>query len=124
MKPLVFLVEDDDVLVKNFKLFLEMNDYDLVTAYNGKNALEVLSNLKNPPDIIISDILMPIMDGYEATKKIKQIRPKLPVIAQTAYSTDEDIQKAIEAGCDDFISKPIDRNLLKPLLSRYIFKTT
>ena len=64
------------------------------------------------------------MDGYEATQKIKKIRPKLPVIAQTAYSTEEDIKKAIEAGCDDFISKPIDKNILKPILSRFIFKTT
>ncbi|MFX0040414.1 MAG: response regulator [Promethearchaeota archaeon] len=72
MKHLVFLVEDDEVLVKNFKIFLEMNDYDLITAINGKDALEVLSNLKYPPNIIISDILMPIMDGYDFYMKVSE----------------------------------------------------
>ena len=65
------------------------------------------------------DIRMPIMDGYTATRRIKKIRPTLPIVAQTAYSTEEDIQKALDAGCDDFVSKPVDRKVLKPILNKY-----
>jgi len=72
MKPLVFLVEDDEVLIKNFKIFFEMNDYDLATALNGRQGLKILSNLEYPPDIIISDILMPEMDGYEFYMKVSE----------------------------------------------------
>ncbi|VXC25814.1 Histidine kinase [Flavobacterium sp. 9AF] len=125
-KHIILIAEDGDVNFLFLKTILtKMPEFNFVIhrAENGKKAVDIcLGNQQI--DLVLMDIKMPIMDGYEATKKIKQIRPKLPVIAQTAYSTDEDIQKAIEAGCDDFISKPIDRNLLKPLLSRYIFKTT
>ena len=92
-------------------------------AENGRKAVDICAE-NNQIELVLMDIKMPIMDGYEATKKIKKLRPQLPVIAQTAYSTEEDIQKAIAAGCDDFISKPIDRSLLKPIITRYIFRTT
>ncbi|MFW9987664.1 MAG: response regulator [Candidatus Odinarchaeota archaeon] len=72
MKPLVFLVEDDEVLTKNFEIFFDMNDYKLITALNGKKALETLSKMECPPDIIISDILMPIMDGYDFYMKVSE----------------------------------------------------
>jgi len=65
------------------------------------------------------DIKMPIMNGYDATKYIKKMRPDLPIIAQTAYSIEEDVQKALDAGCDDFVSKPVDRKLLTPILNKY-----
>jgi CheY-like chemotaxis protein len=65
---------------------------------------------------------MPKMNGYEATQKIKKMYPNLPVIAQTAYSTKEDKGKAFAAGCDDFISKPIKKDLLESLLNKYIPK--
>ena len=59
------------------------------------------------------DIKMPNMDGYEATKLIKAINPKAKIIAQTALNSREVKDKALEAGCDDFITKPVDKNLLK-----------
>ncbi len=125
-KHIILIAEDGDVNFLFLKTVLtKMPEFNFVIhrAENGKKAVDIcLENKK--VELVLMDIKMPIMDGYEATKKIKQIRPKLPVIAQTAYSTDEDVQKAIEAGCDDFISKPIDRNILKPILSRFIFKTT
>jgi CheY-like chemotaxis protein len=58
------------------------------------------------------DIKLPEMDGYEATRRIKQIRPMIPVIAQTAYAMADDQQKILQVGCDDYISKPINRRKL------------
>lgn len=125
-KHIILIAEDGDVNFMFLKTVLtKMPEFNFVIhrAENGKKAVEICEK-NNQIELVLMDIKMPIMDGYEATKKIKQLRPQLPVIAQTAYSTEEDIQKAIAAGCDDFISKPIDRSLLKPILSRYIFKTT
>ena len=65
------------------------------------------------------DIKNPILNGYEATKQIKKIRPKLPIVAQTAYSTSEDKEKAKNAGFNDFISKPISIETLEKTLQKY-----
>ncbi len=65
------------------------------------------------------DIRLPIMDGYEATRRIKEFT-KIPVIAQTAYGSDSDKVKAINAGCDDFVSKPINRERLLQTIQKYI----
>lgn len=122
VKQIVLIAEDGDVNFLFLKTILtKMPQYNFVIhrAENGKEAVEICK--ENPSiNLVLMDIKMPIMDGYEATENIKKLRPKLPVIAQTAFSTDEDIQKAINAGCDDCISKPVDRNLLQTILSRYI----
>ncbi|MBF02689.1 MAG: histidine kinase [Flavobacterium sp.] len=125
-KHIILIAEDGDVNFLFLKTVLtKMPEFNFVIhrAENGRKAVDICEE-NTQIELVLMDIKMPIMDGYEATQKIKKIRPKLPVIAQTAYSTEEDIKKAIEAGCDDFISKPIDKNVLKPILSRFIFKTT
>jgi CheY-like chemotaxis protein len=71
-------------------------------------------------DLALIDIRMPEMDGYDAIREIKKTRPHLPIIAQTAYAMDEDKSKAYEAGCDDYISKPIDKDDLLFLLQKYL----
>lgn len=124
-KHIILIAEDGDVNFLFLKTVLtKMPEYDFIIyrAEDGRKAVEICEE-NTSIDLVLMDIKMPIMDGYEATKRIKKIRPQLPVVAQTAYSTEEDIKKAIEAGCDDFISKPIDRSLLKPILSRYFYKT-
>jgi len=63
---------------------------------------------------------MPLMNGYEATKLIKEFKSTIPIIAQTAYSTSEDINKSIVAGCDDFISKPISKKTLSDILKKHL----
>ena len=63
---------------------------------------------------------MPVMNGFEATKQIKAIRPRLPIIAQTAYAFSEEKEKILSAGCDDYLSKPIDVNRLMNLIEKYI----
>jgi two-component system sensor histidine kinase EvgS len=74
---------------------------------NGKEAVELAS--QNCYDLILMDLKMPIMDGFVATQKIKQQSPNLPIIAQTAYARSEDKERALESGCDDFISKPFNK---------------
>ncbi|MEW7278343.1 transporter substrate-binding domain-containing protein [Aquimarina sp. 2201CG1-2-11] len=121
LKQVILIVEDGDVNFLFLKtILLKMNNYKFVIhrAENGKDAVELCSNNEHI-DLILMDIRMPIMDGYTATRKIKKIRPNIPIIAQTAYSTEEDIKKALNAGCDDFVSKPVDRKILKPMLNKY-----
>lgn len=107
MKPLVFLVEDDEVLIKNFKIFFEMNDYDLATALNGRQGLEILSNLEYPPDIIISDILMPEMDGYEFYMKVSEKTEwsRIPFFFLSGKTEPDDVRFGKMLGADDYITK-------------------
>ncbi len=121
IKQVVLIVEDGDINFLFLKtVLLKMTGYKFVIhrAENGKQAVDICEDNENI-DLILMDIRMPVMDGYTATKRIKKIRPKLPIIAQTAYSTEEDIQKALDAGCDDFVSKPVDRKILRPIIGKY-----
>jgi hypothetical protein len=90
----------------------------LIRASNGIEAVELCQ--KHPEiNLVLMDIKMPFMDGYDATKKIKKYFPDLPVIAQTAYAMNEDKVKAAEAGCDDYITKPIKRGELLAMMEKY-----
>ena len=70
MKPLILVVEDNDDILLNIKLTLEFNNFDVITANNGKEGLKVLNDQKKVPEIIISDIMMPEMDGYDFFKSV------------------------------------------------------
>ncbi len=122
MKPLVFLVEDDEVLVKNFKIFLEMNDYDLVSASNGKQGLEILANLENPPDIIISDILMPILDGYDFYMRVSEKTEwsRIPFFFLSGKTQLDDVRFGKMLGADDYITKPFSPMVLLEKISKKI----
>lgn len=92
--------------------------YRLIHCLNGKEAVQLCK--ENPDiDLVLMDIKMPLMNGYEATKQIKAFRPALPVIAQTAYAMAEDEDKARNAGCDDYVSKPINPEKLLNLIDKY-----
>jgi PAS domain S-box-containing protein len=109
--PLILVAEDE---ISNFKLIeaiLKRNSYEVIRAENGAEAVEMCRD-NSKISLVLMDIRMPIMDGLLATKKIKSFKPDLPIIAQTAYAMDGDEDKAIEEGCDDYISKPIKRDLL------------
>ncbi len=118
MEDMVLLIADDEHM--NF-LYLEILLKNLVKridhASNGRQALEMVS--KQHYDLIFMDLKMPEVNGYDATKIIKQQQPEVTIIAQTAYSSPEDEEKALMAGCDDFISKPIKKSLLLEKLQKY-----
>lgn len=117
----ILIAEDGEINYIFLKTLLhKIDSYKFVVhrAKNGKEALDICE--VNPDiDLVLMDIQMPILDGYNATRRIKKKRPDLPVIAQTAYSTENDINKALESGCDDFLSKPIDPKKLKKTLEKF-----
>jgi signal transduction histidine kinase/CheY-like chemotaxis protein len=105
------IVEDDEMSFVYLKEVLKATQIDILHARNGRQAIELFE--ANPDiSLVLMDIKLPEMDGYEATKQIKQIRPSIPIIAQTAYAMADDQQKIINVGCDDYISKPINRRKL------------
>jgi len=107
----VLIVEDDEMSFVYLKEVLKSTQIDILRAKNGNQAIELFE--ANPDiDLVLMDIKLPEMDGYEATRRIKQIRPMIPVIAQTAYAMADDQQKILQVGCDDYISKPINRRKL------------
>ena len=108
MDRIVFLVEDNRTLVQNLKIFLEMNDFKLISALNGKEGLDKLSNLKQLPDLIISDILMPEMDGYDLYMKVSEIPEwsRIPFIFLSGKAEPDDVRFGKLLGADDYITKP------------------
>ena len=119
MKPLILVVEDNLDVLYNLNLILESNNYKSITAKNGKEALEILSNLEEIPDIIISDIMMPEMDGYEFFRVISN-EPRwnrIPFLFISARSTPENIRFGKSLGVDDYLTKPFDERDLLAILS-------
>ena len=116
MEPSVFLVEDDDALVQNLKIFMEMNDFKLISAFNGKEGLEILSNIEFLPDLIISDILMPEMDGYDFYMKVAENSEwsRIPFFFLSGKAEPDDVRFGKMLGADDYITKPFKaKELLK-----------
>jgi len=119
LKKLKILIVDDDetsslLLIES----LENIDGGILYAKNGLEAVEICRN--NPDiDLILMDLKMPIMDGYESTRQIRQFNKKSFIIAQTAFALAGDREKAIEAGCNEYISKPIMQNKLLSLINEH-----
>ncbi len=114
----LLIVEDEES--NYFLLFRLLKRSGILTiwAKNGKEAVEICKTKK--VDVVLMDIRMPVMDGYEATRLIKMEKKDLPVIAQTAYALTGEREKSIAAGCDAYLSKPIDSRELRTILSRYL----
>ncbi|TFG16576.1 MAG: response regulator, partial [Promethearchaeota archaeon] len=110
MPSLVFLVEDNPNSLYYTKRILETNNYEVITADNGKTALNVLSQLEQLPEIIISDIMMPKMDGYDFFRAVteKPILNQIPFLFLSALDKPEDIRFGKILGVDDYITKPFE----------------
>ena len=108
-KPVILIVDDQPENIELLEAYLAPQGYEIITAANGKEALEKLSG--NQIDLILLDIIMPGMDGFEVARRVRQdnIHQLLPIILVTILRETEDRVKGIEAGCNDFISKPIDK---------------
>lgn len=117
------LVAEDDYInymyIEALLLRIMGNDAVIYHALNGKEAVDICHENSNI-DLILMDINMPVLNGYEATSEIKKFMPEIPVVAQTAYSTDDDQKKARNAGCDGFIPKPINPVELESELKKYL----
>ncbi len=116
----VLIVEDDLINQKYLEKVLKKSNVRLLDAKTGEKAIEMVR--QNPwIDLILMDIRLPGMNGYETTKAIKAFKPEIPIIAQTAYAMQNDFSKAMAMGCDDYISKPIDQKILFEKLNNYLY---
>lgn len=115
----VLIVEDEETNTYYLVNALEPIGIQCVLARNGEEAVDIIHR-GEPVDLILMDMKMPVMDGFEATSIIRKMRPWLPVIAQTAYAMAEEKAKAIRAGCVDYITKPIELKKLISLLSVHL----
>jgi CheY-like chemotaxis protein len=102
----ILIVEDVETNMLFFKAALSRTGATLLWAMDGFESISMCQNDPNI-DLILMDLRMPNLDGFRATEAIKSFRPDLPVIAQTTYTEDVDMERLYEAGCDDYLPKPI-----------------
>lgn len=115
----ILVAEDDLVNYQYIDLLLFDSNYNILHAKNGIEAVEMCRENPNI-NLVLMDLKMPELDGFEATKQILSFRKDLPIIAQTAYAFSEDLHKTIDIGCVDFISKPFTKKQLYKVLKKYL----
>jgi signal transduction histidine kinase len=115
----ILIVEDDENNYSYIEKILISTKVSILHAWNGKEAVDLLRR-HSDISLILMDLKMPVMDGIEATRVIKRIKPEIPVIAQTALAFDDDRPKAFDAGCDGYITKPFQRDGLLEMISRFL----
>jgi two-component system CheB/CheR fusion protein len=115
----ILLIEDDLFNVKLILKFLERTKAKYLVAYNGSSAIEMYRN-NSDIDVLLLDIQLPDIDGYSVAKKLIEINPKAIIIAQTAYAFEENRSICYEAGCSDFIPKPLEREKFLETIDKYM----
>ena len=113
----ILIVEDIELNVDLLVQLLE-DDYHLLIARDGRQGVAMA--LEHKPDLILMDISLPVMDGYEAVCQIRGTLPDIPIIGLSAHAMESHMQKAHESGCDDYLTKPLDENLLFAALNKYL----
>jgi two-component system cell cycle response regulator DivK len=116
----ILLIEDNEVNRRLAGFLLRAKDYQVREAATAKEAFEILRNER--VDLIVMDIQLPEMDGLEATAQLKDepATAKIPVIAVTSYAMAGDREKALAAGCDGYVTKPIDKTIFLAEISRHL----
>ncbi len=104
----ILLVEDNEMNSDMLSRRLQRKDYEVILAVDGEQAINLAMSAK--PDLILMDLSLPIIDGWEATRRLKSQAETadIPIIALTAHAMEDDRQRALDAGCDDYDSKPVD----------------
>jgi PAS domain S-box-containing protein len=120
-KSTILIVEDEYLNFLYLEALFEEYQCDIIHAKNGQEAVEIANNNKSI-DIILMDIKMPVMNGFQATEEIRKTNKSIPIIAQTAYAMAEDRQKAIDFGCNDYLAKPISEEMLSEIIKKHIKK--
>lgn len=117
----VLLVDDDPINLQLLEKFLVDRVADL-TIVKAKNGVEAVQYYRQNADfdLILMDLKMPMMNGFEATKQIREINEQVPIIAQTAYAMHQDKEKALSEGCNDYLSKPLNKTLFYKTLEQYL----
>lgn len=117
----ILIAEDEETNYLFIEAILEDTKAQLLWAKNGYDAVQVFSQ-QTDIDLILMDIKMPEMDGLTATRQIREKSATVPIIAQTAYAMSEDKTKCLSAGCDDYLTKPINHKVLLSTIEKYLFR--
>jgi CheY-like chemotaxis protein len=117
---LIMVVDDDDDIRQMMRVLLEEDGYSVLEAENGQQAVEMAERVN--PNLILMDLSMPVLDGFAATRRLRELPPlsEVPIIAVTAYDTPEHRHHASVAGINEYITKPIDFARLDKLLERFL----
>ena len=119
-RPKILIVDDELFNIDYLQQELEDSNYDLISAYNGKEALDKIKT--EMPDLVLLDLMMPVMDGFAVLRQIKadlDLRD-IPVIIISAANNSRSVVKGIKLGAEDYITKPIDERLLLQKLKEYL----
>ena len=117
----ILVAEDEELNYMLIETILNKNknDITILHAINGAKAIEYCK-AEDDISLVFMDLKMPVMDGFEATREIKKCFPELPVIALTAYTSPDKQERAMAAGCDDFISKPVNSGIINRIIDKYL----
>jgi len=115
----ILIAEDEDSNYEFLEVVILQTSAEIIRAKNGLEALKIC-NSGQKIDLVLMDLKMPLMTGYQAVIEIRKNFPNLPIIAQTAYAMPGDSKKALEAGCNDYISKPIKKHALMEKINKYL----
>jgi len=116
--PNILIAEDVESNFLYLKAVLSKLNATIFWAKNGLEAIKICEN--DPIDLVFMDLQMPEMNGYEATEILKKKFPSLPIVAQTAFAMSDDREKALDAGCDDYLAKPIKSKDLLSVVEKFI----
>ncbi len=113
----ILIVEDTELNIDLLTQLLE-DDYNLLVARDGAQGVAIAE--QNHPDLILMDISLPVMDGYEATRRIRGTMTSTPILGLSAHAMSGDAARAKEAGCNDYLTKPVDEDLLIQKVKEYL----
>jgi two-component system, cell cycle response regulator DivK len=118
----ILIVEDNEMSRDMLLRRLSKAGFDVISAENGQEALERVE--KDQPHLILMDMNLPVMDGWEATRRLKasELTKQIPVIALTAHAMVEDLRSTLQAGCDDYVTKPIDFSRLLQKMEHFLME--
>ena len=116
----IISIEDNKASAEYLNIAIELMGYEHINFENAKDGIEYLK--EKGADLVLMDVQLPEMDGYEATRILKTNWPEIPVIIQTAYAMSGDKENAFEAGCDDYIAKPMSLKTLKDKITGLLEK--
>lgn len=116
----ILIAEDDQISKLFINKAVQPFSKEIINVSNGADAVAACHNNKDI-DLVLMDIKMPIMGGYEASREIRQFNKEVVIIAQTAYGLNGDMDKSLDAGCNDYISKPINKSELELLMQKYFY---
>jgi two-component system, sensor histidine kinase and response regulator len=122
----ILLIEDETVLLDSLKVILQLNNYNPILAENGTTALKILNQQSNEIDLIVCDINLPDISGFDILQKIKSNSAinSIPFIFLTAYADAKDIQKGLRLGADEYLTKPFSSKELVNVINKRLLENT